>query len=164
MDDIFCKGGGVSFCASALFMMRGSAMLSLGNRHEDLAPPLCTHFIGIDVSSTRASKRMRFSKSKGCPVWAYSTREARESSCHPARWLKSPSLFGRGAGPDTRARPKRCSAGFRVSFCFSFWRRCAGKQPKQNENETKNTVEVGPWMDEFQVHWLVRWLAGWQVG
>ena len=47
-----------------------------------------------------------------------------------------------------RARPKRCLAGFRVSFCSSFWQRGAGEQAerneKQNENETKNTVEVEP--------------------
>ena len=52
-------------------------------------------------------------------------------------------------GPsEGRARPKRCSAGFRASFCFSFGQSVAGKQAeqneKQNEHETKNTVEVGP--------------------
>ena len=49
----------------------------------------------------------------------------------------------------SRARPKRCLAGFRASFCFSFWQRGAGEQAeqneKQNENKTKNNVEVGPW-------------------
>ena len=42
-----------------------------------------------------------------------------------------------------RARPKRCLAGLRVSFCFSFWQRGAGEgaeqNEKQNENKTKNT-------------------------
>ena len=45
-------------------------------------------------------------------------------------------------------RPQRCFAGFGASFRFSFWRKGAGKEAeqneKQNENETKNTVEVGP--------------------
>ena len=47
-----------------------------------------------------------------------------------------------------RARPKRCFAGCRASFCFSFGQGVAGKQAEQNEkhneNETKNTVEVEP--------------------
>ena len=68
--------------------------------------------------------------------------------------LFSPPLrMPRGAKCGFRARLKRCLAGFRVSFCFSFWQRGAGKQAEQNEvhneNETKNTVEVGPWKNDI---------------
>ena len=50
------------------------------------------------------------------------------------------------------ARPKRCFAGSRDSSCFSFQEGGAREQAEQNEqhnvNETKNTVEVGPWIME----------------
>ena len=48
-------------------------------------------------------------------------------------------------GPDLNA----VLLDFGASFRFSFWRKGAGQQAEQNEkhneNETTNTVEVGPW-------------------
>ena len=52
-----------------------------------------------------------------------------------ARFCRAPLA---GMEVVVRARPKRCFAGFRASFCFSFGQSVAGKQAGQNEKQNDN--------------------------
>ena len=76
---------------------------------------------------------------QGKNAYAYSRRLDRPGAGERNSWYLDIAGWSCHSS-SSRARPKRCFAGFRASFCFSFGQSVAGKQAEQNEkqNEARN--------------------------